>query len=178
MLHEVYGSTHTHKAVKHATWWNDNEKVYSSGRKHIFNVQGTRCTLDNRAYLRAGFIGAVVEGHTLCPLSILAHCSQWRSLMRALKAKHSLCTLEYNGSERHRMVTVYYLGSIWTKEFDFRVYLKRAKRSLRPSWIKWFSCQSEISQKCFVIFFKNVILKLCWSSFEMSINFVLLELQS
>ncbi len=42
--------------------WNDNEKVYSSGRKHIFNIQGTHCTLDNRVYLRAGFIGAVTEG--------------------------------------------------------------------------------------------------------------------
>ncbi len=47
--------------------WNDNEKVYSSGRKHIFHVQGTRCALDNRVYLRAGFMGAVAEGHALCP---------------------------------------------------------------------------------------------------------------
>ncbi len=47
--------------------WNDNKKVYSSDRKHIFNVQGTHCTLDNRVYLRAGFTGTVVEGHALCP---------------------------------------------------------------------------------------------------------------
>ncbi len=39
MLHKVYGSTHTHKAVKHQHGWNDNEKVYSSGRKHILTYK-------------------------------------------------------------------------------------------------------------------------------------------
>ncbi len=53
--------------------WNDNEKVCSSGRKHIFNVQGTHCTLHKRVYLRAGFIGAVAEGHILCPSRHTAH---------------------------------------------------------------------------------------------------------
>ncbi len=67
MLHEVHGSTHAHKAVKHATWIKDNEKVYSSDRKHIFNVQGPHCTLDNRVYLRVDFTGVVTEGQPLCP---------------------------------------------------------------------------------------------------------------
>ncbi len=64
--------------------WNDNEKVYSSGRKHIFNVQGTHCTLDNRVYLRAGFTGAIAEGHALCPL---AECDANAHKMRALKGE-------------------------------------------------------------------------------------------
>ncbi len=42
--------------------------------------------------------------------------------------KRSLRTLEYNGSDHHRMVTIYYLG-ISTGEFDFRVYSKRANAS-------------------------------------------------
>ncbi len=53
--------------------WNDNEKVYSSGRKHIFNVQGTHRTLHNRVYLQAGFTGAVAEGHALCPSRYTTH---------------------------------------------------------------------------------------------------------
>ncbi len=51
----------------------DNENVYSSGRKHIFNVQVTHCTLDNRVYLRAGFMGAVAEIHALCPSRHTTH---------------------------------------------------------------------------------------------------------
>ncbi len=52
--------------------WNDNEKVYSSNRKHIFNVWDTHCTLDNRVYLQAGFTGAVVE-HAVCPSRHIAN---------------------------------------------------------------------------------------------------------
>ncbi len=88
------------------------------------------CDNDRHPYTFALGMYAL-QRHWWSMMRVHTRCECWR-------AKCSLCTLEYNGLERYRMVTIFYLGSIWTEKFDFGVYSNRAKRSLRPSWIKWF----------------------------------------
>ncbi len=95
--------------------WNDNKNVYSSGRKHIFNVQGTHCTLDNQVYLRTGFTGAVTEGHTLCQSWHTAHTGRVRreytsDVSIEGRSVHFALSNTWFGS--HLMVTIYYPGSI------------------------------------------------------------------